>query len=222
MNDERPGMHSADLTLRLPESMQLPTPDPDAVYREELLSWGVDTDGGTMRFLSRFVGDPEAAREAAADLEIVHRYELTPAGEGTYYGYAVLDLRDVDATLMSVFDELGLVIVPPIVYTGRRTAQLSVLGDPDALAGVLERVPDDVGIEVERVGEHRRRTETLAGRLTGRQFEALETARNRGYYDVPRTASLATIADDLGCSESAASTLLRVAEAELVDAALGR
>ncbi|QFU81476.1 helix-turn-helix domain-containing protein [Natronorubrum aibiense] len=215
-------MHSADLTLRLPQSMQLPTPDADAVYREELLSWDIDTGSETLRFLSRFVGDPEAARDAAADLEIVHRYELTPVGEGTYYGYAVLNLRTVDATLMGIFDELGLVIVPPIVYTGRQTAQLSILGEPDALAGVLERVPDDVGVEVERVSEHRQRTETLAGRVTGRQFEALETARDLGYYDVPRTASLARVADDLGCSESAASTLLRTAESALVDAALGR
>lgn len=217
-------MQSADLTLRLPESMPLPTPevDGDAVYREELLSWEVDPDGGTMRFLSLFVGDPEAAREAVADLEVVRSYELAPAGEGAYYGYAVLDLREVDATLMGIFDDLELVIVPPVVYTGRKTVQLSVLGEPAALAGLLERVPDGVGVEVERVSDHRRRAETLAGRLTGRQFEALETARQLGYYDVPRTAPLAAVAEELDCSESAASTLLRVAEAELADAALGR
>ena len=215
-------MQSADLTLALPRSMPLPTPDVDAVYREELLSWEVDHEGGTLRFLSLFAGDPEAAREAVANLEVVRRYELTPAGENAYYGYAVMDLREVDATLMDIFDDLGLVIVPPIVYTGQETVQLSVLGEPAALTGLLERIPEDVGIEVERVSEHRRRAETLAGRLTDRQFEALEVARKLGYYDVPRTTSLAAVAAELDCSESAASTLLRAAESALVEAALGR
>lgn len=217
-------MQSADLLFRLPRSMQLPSPelDDDDVYREELLSWEIDFDEGTVRFLSLFVGDPEAAREAAADLEIVRRYELTPVGDGSYYGYAVMDLRDVDATIMGVFDDLELVIVPPIVYTGREGVLLSVLGEPNALTSLLERIPGGVDVEVERVGEHCHRTETLAGRLTMRQFEALETASNVGYYDVPRTASLADVADGLNCSESAASTLLRAAENELVTAAVGR
>ena len=217
-------MQSADLTLRLPESMQLPAPDvaDEAVFREELLSWHVDPDDRIVRFLSLFVGDLEAVRAAAADLEAVRRYDLVPVDADRFYGYGVMDFRKADETIMGAFDDPGLVIVPPIVYSDRETVRVSVLGEPDALAGVLERVPDGVGVEVERVSEHRRRSETLAGRLTARQFEALEVARDLGYYDVPRTASLAAVADDLGCSESAASTLLRGAEAELVEAALGR
>ncbi len=87
---------------------------------------------------------------------------------------------------------------------------------------MLEAFPDDVRVEVERVSDHQRKAETLAGRLTARQFEAMETARAAGYYDVPRSGSLADVAAALECSESAASTLLRTAEAELVDAALRR
>ncbi|WP_276255054.1 helix-turn-helix domain-containing protein [Halomontanus rarus] len=217
-------MQSTDLTLRLPDRMQLPVSRPENeldFHREELLSWHVDPETERVRFLSLIVGDREALRDVATDLEVVHRFDLTPVDEDTFYAYAVMDLRAADATLMGAFDEPGLVIVPPIVYTGRETVHVTVLGEPDALARLLEGVPDGIGVEVERVSDHQRTAETLAGRLTARQFEAMETARELGYYDVPRSGSLAEVATELGCSESTASSLLRTVESQLVDAAVG-
>lgn len=220
-------MQSTDLTLRLPERMQLPVPRPEnglefEFHREELLSWHVDPETERVRFLSLIVGDREAVRETVSDLDVVHRFELTPVDDDTFYAYAVMDVRAADATLMGAFDEPGLVIVPPIVYTGREVAHVTVLGESDALSRLLEGFPDDVGVDVERVSDHQRTAETLAGRLTARQFEAMETARELGYYDVPRSGSLAEVAGELECSESTASSLLRTVESELVDAALGR
>ena len=68
---------------------------------------------------------------------------------------------------------------------------------------------------------HRRRSESLAGRLTARQFEALQVARQIEYHDVPHTGSLGEVAAELDCSESAGATLLRAAESALVDATVG-
>lgn len=218
-------MQSTDLTLRLPEWMRLPVAksvDELEVHREEVLSWHVDPERKQLRFLSVIVGDREAAQAVATELDVVHRFDVTPIDADTFYAYAVMDIRTADASLMSVFDDPGLVIVPPIVYTGPETVHVTALGESDALAGLLERFPDGVEIEVERVSDHRHRAETLAGRLTARQFEAMETARECGYYDVPRTGSLAEVAAALECSESAASTLLRTVESSLVDAALGQ
>lgn len=217
-------MRSADLTVRLPERMQLPVPssrDDLEVHREEVLSWRVDPETERVRFLSVFVGNREEIRETARGLAVVHRFETTPIDDDAFYGYAEMDLRAADASLIGAFDEAGVVIVPPMVYTGPGTVRVTVLGEPAVLAGLLERFPEGVDVTVERVSAHRRRSETLAGRLTARQFEAMETARELGYYDVPRTGSLADVAAELDCSESAASTLLRTVESELVDAALG-
>ncbi|WP_293029316.1 helix-turn-helix domain-containing protein [Natronococcus sp.] len=217
-------MQSADLTLRLPPSMQLPAPEEplESFQREEVLSWVVDPDSETVRFLSLVVGDPGALGNLAEDLDSVRRYDVTPVDEETFYGYVEMDLRAANATLLGTFDVPGLVVVPPMVYTGRENVHVTVLGEPEAMSGLLERTPDEVGVEVERVSEHQRRSETLAGRLTARQFEALEVARDAGYYEVPRCGDLATVAEALECSESAASTLLRSAERGLVDAALRR
>ncbi|MDG5817979.1 helix-turn-helix domain-containing protein [Natronococcus sp. A-GB7] len=217
-------MQSADLTLRLPPSMQLPAPEEplESFRREEVLSWEVDEESETVRFLSLIVGDPGALGNLAEDLDSVRRYDVTPIDTDTFYGYVEMDLRAADATLLGTFDVPGLVVVPPMVYTGRENVHVTVLGEPEAMSGLLERAPDGVDVEVTRVSEHQRRSETLAGRLTARQFEALEVARDAGYYEIPRSGELATVAEELECSESAASTLLRSAERELVDAALRR
>ncbi|KDE59742.1 bacterio-opsin activator [Halostagnicola sp. A56] len=218
-------MQSMDLTLRLPEWMQLSVPRPDSeldFHREELLSWHVDSDSERVRFLSLIVGDPDKIKAAATDLAVVRQFELMPIDDDTFYAYTVMDIRAADETLLGAFDESGLVIVPPLVYTGRERMHVTVLGEPDALSGLLARFPDDIGIDVQRVSDHQRRAETLAGRLTMRQFEAMEMARELGYYDVPRSGSLAEVATALECSESAASTLLRTVESKLVDAALRR
>ncbi|WP_276278984.1 helix-turn-helix domain-containing protein [Halorussus caseinilyticus] len=72
------------------------------------------------------------------------------------------------------------------------------------------------------MGDHRHLAGSLAGRLTMRQFEGIETARGLGYYDVPREAELSEVAAELDCTESTASALLRKAERAPVDAALVR
>ncbi|MHB9288301.1 helix-turn-helix domain-containing protein [Halobacteriales archaeon Cl-PHB] len=217
-------MQSADLTIQLPEWMQLPVPDyaaDETVRREEVLSWRVYSDDGVVGFLSLVVGDLEAARKSAADLDPLRNAEFAPVDDDTFYAYAEMDLREADASLMGTFADRGLVVVPPIVYTDADTVHVTVLGEESSLSGLLERFPDDVEVSVDRISDHQHRAGSLAGRLTDRQFEALEVAREVGYYEVPRDGALAEVAAALDCSEAAASTLLRKAEAALVDAALG-
>lgn len=53
--------------------------------------------------------------------------------------------------------------------------------------------------------------------LTDRQRTALRTAHEMGYFDVPRGASLAAVAEELGISASSASERLRRAHGRLVE-----
>lgn len=214
-------MQSVDLTISLPESMQLPTPDYEGyVVREEVLSWRVRPGEGVVCFLSLVVGDRRRCREVVEGIDAVRRFDVAPIDHDRFYGYAEMDLRDADASLLEPFDDRGLVIVPPIVYEDSSRVRMTALGTEDSLTGLLDGFPDGVEIDVERVGDHDRLSGSLAGRLTRRQFEALSVARELGYFEVPRTASLSAVASELGCSESAASTLLRNAEARLIDAAI--
>jgi len=56
-----------------------------------------------------------------------------------------------------------------------------------------------------------------SGLLTDRQREVLETALRLGYFEVPRDATLAEVAAELGVDKSTASTVLRRGEARLVE-----
>lgn len=218
-------MQSVDITLRLPDSMQLPVPEyitRDTVVREELLSWNVRERDEVICFLAFVVGDREACHAAVEDLDSVNRCDFTCVDDDTFYVYAEMDLRRVDRILLEILDSQSVVLVPPVVYTNTATVHLTVLGEQEALSRVVDGIPDAVTVEIDRVGEHRHRAGSLVGRLTARQFEAIDVARDLGYYAVPREASLLDVATVLDCSESAASTLLRNGEQALVNAALGR
>jgi predicted DNA binding protein len=213
---------SLDVTLRLPPTMRLPVPEDAgveaAVEREEMIAWRARPDG-TVGFLSLVVGELAVVREAVAAIDPVLSVEYAPIDDDTFYVYAEMEATPADVALWEAFEEHDAVVVPPVVYHDAGTVRLTVLGDPAALRAVVADFPEEVGVEVERLSEHRRLAGSLAGRLTRRQFEAVGTARELGYYAVPREASLAEVADALGCSESAASTLLRKGERALVDAA---
>ena len=58
------------------------------------------------------------------------------------------------------------------------------------------------------------------GEITPKQWEALELAFERGYYDRPRRTDLSALAAELDISKSAVSQRLRAAETRLVSAVL--
>ena len=62
--------------------------------------------------------------------------------------------------------------------------------------------------------------EIAIGSITAKQWEALELAYVRGYYDRPRKANLDELAHELDISTSAVSQRLHAAEARLVHAVL--
>jgi predicted DNA binding protein len=218
-------MQSLDVTLHLPDDVRLPAPEwfdlGDDFVREELLAWHTDEDRGVDFFLALVVGDVDATRDALAELDAVVDFELVPVDGDTFYAYAEMTVGPETMSWRAAVADEDIVLVPPVVFGPHGSVQLTVLGDADSLRAVVDGVPDFVGVDIQRVGEPRGIGGSLAGRLTARQFEALSVARELGYYEVPREGSLATVADALDCSESAASTLLRNAERGLVEAALG-
>ncbi|UPV74619.1 helix-turn-helix domain-containing protein [Halorussus limi] len=219
-------MKSLDVTIRLPPEMQLSVPERvapgDDFEREELLSWHTHEDEGVEYFLSLVVGDIESLREALTAVEAVRWFDLAPVDDDAFYAYVAMDLRPEDEAWRSAMDGRRVVVVPPIVFGPDGAVALTVLGDPEELRQVVADFPEQVAVEVERVGDHNHLAGSLAGRLTARQFEAIGAARDLGYYEVPREAELAEVAAALDCTESTASALLRKAERALVDAALVR
>lgn len=214
-------MQSLDVTLQLPPSMRLPLPEDsdveEKVVREEMIAWQ-DRADGVVTFLSLVTGDIDAVREAANAIGTVLAVDFAPINDDTFYVYAEMKATPGDIVLWETFEAHRIVVVPPVVYLETSTVRLTLLGDPESLRMVVADVPDEIGVEINRLSEHQHLAGSLAGRLTQRQFEAIEVARELGYYEVPRETSLAAVAEALECSQSAASALLRKGERALVDA----
>ncbi|WP_247729018.1 helix-turn-helix domain-containing protein [Halovivax limisalsi] len=91
------------------------------------------------------------------------------------------------------------------------------------LQDVLETAGETVGVQLVRLtplGETDDTPVVSRWNLTAGQAEALETAYEMGYFEVPRRNDAASVADALGVSKSAFLERLRRAEATLLERAL--
>jgi predicted DNA binding protein len=111
----------------------------------------------------------------------------------------------------------GLVVRRPLVYRDGRIHG-HVVGDSGALQAVLDEAPDAMDVTLEEVGRFPSARANPASDLSDRQWEALETAVDLGYYNQPRATTHEEIAAELGCAPNTASEHLQKAEAKLINA----
>lgn len=189
----------------------------DAMRRAELHAWNLSRED--VQFALFYIaGDVDAYRERIDDVDPIEWYELTPVDESGFYSYVCQRYTESDTAFFGAFADLSLVVVSPLVYDGDGLLSVTVVGAGDALTALVDALREraDVGVDVAEVGTFDRRHGTVAGGLTDRQFEAVETAVRMGYYAVPRGVTLASVASELGVSSGTASELLRRAESHLM------
>ncbi|SFB83736.1 Predicted DNA binding protein, contains HTH domain [Halobiforma haloterrestris] len=199
--------------------------DHDAFYRYRLVNWNHANDHNTLIF--HVIGDREAYERRIADLETPIAVDVTDgadtvrATEGgdadPFYVYVREEPGDLGERLVEAFSRGSLVPIPPLEYRMDWSVRFGLVGEGEDIRAALEVVPEGIDTTVERVGEYRGGSPGLE-RLTERQREALRTARNLGYFAVPREASIEAVADELGCAPGTASEHLRKAQ----DRVMGR
>ena len=191
----------------------------DAIRREELWAW--NHLGDTMTALFYVEGDIGPYREAIEAVDTIERFDLTSVGDDAFYTYVEEERRDADLAWMQAFARPTLIVVPPVEYTSDGDTLFTVVGTADDLQGLLADLPNDITIDVDRVGEYdTRHADGTGPALTDRQREAVTAALDVGYYDRPRRGSLADVADRLDCATGTASELLRRAEHAALSAAV--
>jgi hypothetical protein len=187
-------------------------------WRSELLTWRRLPDG-TLVTLFRVTAAREPYLDRLRSVDSIDQFETAP-GETGFYLKAHERLGGPLESFLGAFTATDFLSVPPVVYRSGGRLSVGVVGPPEQLRGALASVPDAIETDIDRVGPYAG-GERLAGLgLTDRQREALRAAHGAGYYDVPRTGSVADVAEALGCSSSTAGAHLRKAEAALVDAFL--
>jgi len=191
--------------------------DTSFVTETRLLDWNLGSDTPTALF--SVTGDREAFRERVESTRVAHEWECTPIDADRFYFYVRIDPVPLLARVIEMFTTAGVIVTKPIVYRDG-TVRARLLGHPDRLQRVLDAVPDAISVEVRSVSATADRSLDAAASLTDRQRETLEAALAAGYFDRPRTATQADVADRLGCSSSTASEHLQKAIATLVRRAI--
>ena len=103
----------------------------------------------------------------------------------------------------------GIAPVSPITIVGERN---------DEILAVLDEIPPQIDVSVERIGTYIQNPLTLTELLTERQREILDVALECGYYEVPREAPHRDIATKFGISPPTVSEHLQKIEAGIFEA----
>lgn len=163
-------------------------------------------------------GEAPDVAEALAGVDGIERVRtVANGGSETLFG---LEWTDDPGGLFGVVRETD-VAISHAVGTADRWEVHVFCEDRDDLSAFRTRC-DAAGIPVDLA---RLRQGALDGResapsLSEAQFEALRLARDRGYFEVPRQATLEELGEDLGISRQAVSNRLRRGTEKLVAAAI--
>jgi len=188
------------------------------VERAAALQW--NRTGETMGFLYYIVGDSDAFEAVLRDIEEVIEYALEPVGEHAFYAYLHDEMTPVSKQLFEPDSYRGIVVAPPMQYQPDGDVLVSVFGPAERIQTGVEVVPNPVEVEIESVGGPIELPQAPESYLSERQYAALSTAIDLGYYDVPREASQADVADALDCAPSTVAEHLRKGETKLVRSVL--
>ncbi len=176
-------------------------------------------DDGTTVMLYEYRGEEAVARRlAAAHLEAGPGGWQTGTLGDARLMYANADPSPLVAGLVGLLDEYRIVIDWPITLPREDELAVTLVGDREEIGAACESVPDGVGLEVARAGEHRTEAEGVLEGLTPREREVLETAVDLGYYRNPRAANYDELASALGCATGTVGEHLRNAETKVMAA----
>jgi hypothetical protein len=162
-------------------------------------------------------GDVDAFESAmAADPTVTDPCLLSDHGDRRLYRVTATDA--VETVLYPLWVELGGEGLEAIHEDGWWHSRVR-FPDRESVATYRDRL-DDHGVEFRLEGLYEDRDAEPAVQVSPEQREALALAYRRGYFSVPREATTAELADELGVSTQAVSERLRRGYARLVESQL--
>lgn len=175
-------------------------------------------DDRVMPFVWAATEDLGAFEEALSDDPTVeNERRLTELADGGFYQMEWVERIDV---LVHSMTEHGAVILKARGQGDRWHLRI-LFPEREAFTQTREFCRShDLRFDVEQIHELDRRDQQGQWGLTTEQYEAVTTALDRGYYEVPRNASARDLAKKLGISHQALSERLRRGHGTLVSNAL--
>ena len=190
---------------------------PDASF--EAVRVAVDATGDAMALLWSYGADPTATTEALeADESTDAVAVVTRFHEASLY-------RLSWTTRVRIVLDLLLAPRGTVISARARAGTWTfrvLFPERAAVAAVVEECERyGVDLRVERIYPVTESSRVGRSDLTDEQFRTVQTAHERGYYDVPRRTTLTELSDELGVSHQALSERLRRGHRRLIERALG-
>lgn len=190
------------------------------VERATALQWNYT--GDALGILHYVVGDADALEAAMQEIPEVVGYDIERIDKQSCYVYVRDSTTDPLQEMFGPISSGGLVVVPPIEYETDGTVAFSIFGPDDELQNAVKNISVPVDVTIEAVGGLARTRAAVEARLTERQRNAVKTAVELGYYDIPKRATQEDIAAELNCAPSTAAEHLRKAESRVLRAQFTR
>ena len=175
----------------------------------------------TATVVYRLSGDTSAIEPSLESASDVLAHQVFASSRDRCALYCQFEPDPGVEALIAIHDHYPVVIDLPIPVEAGGELCLTVASVQSVAEEAFAAVPDSVAVELEHVGSYRPGRPDLAGYLTERQREVLETALELGYYEVPSQVTQADIAAACDCSAGTVSTHLRKAESLLVRGVIG-
>ena len=163
--------------------------------------------------VSRLAVDERMDETALDDLEYVKSWELVSSTDGAFVYVVSFVAPGLSEDVADAAEELVGTCDPAVDNGG---ATVSLVGPQAAIADTVgEYEADGASPELRRLGGYDGGERPLA-ELTDRQREVVETAYGAGYYEVPREATAAEVASELGLDASTVVEHLQRVERNLM------
>lgn len=201
----------------------VPTLTDETVFREaQMVDWAPSLDPPRATVLLYVDGDIDHFVEVLEATAIVLDYDVTRFAAERGYVYVHSEPQPVEWQLFEIGTMEGLIPVFPLQYHHDGSITARIVGPMEVLQAAVEAMPAGIQTDIERVGEYDLGRPPIPPSLPPRQYEALVTALELGYYEVPRAAGRDEVADALGCAPSTANEHLQKAERHVVETYLDR
>jgi len=163
-------------------------------------------------------GDVTRTRKLLRGSPDVREVTATRITEGRFNLLVVFDTTEatVFGDALRTVSQKGLTVAKPVVYRDAEV-HLRVVGESETLRNAVGNLPEEMAAEVVSVGEFDRGRGEPASGLSDRQREAIVAALDLGYYDCPRGATHADVAERLGCEPNTATEHLQKAESKILN-----
>lgn len=192
--------HAFDAIIEREESVQRV-----AIHKIKLVG---DEMGVVLYELS---GDVKRFRELMSDLAANFDYQINER-DGSIFFYSSFRPNDLLRQLIRITDEFELFRIPPMRFEHDGHLSSTYVGTHEVFEKAMSTVPDDVTVILDRKSPYTPNREGLESQLTQQQQAILQSAIERGYYEIPRDVSCEEIGEEFGLAGATVGEHLRKAE----------